>query len=333
MKFLIAGLGSIGRRHLRNLITLGEQDIFLYRTYQSTMPDDEFSEFSVETDLSAALAHRPDAVIVSNPTSLHLDVAIPAAEAGCHLLLEKPVSHDKKNIDQLINAVKRGGGNVLVGFQFRYNSGLHQIANLLADEAIGRPLSARAHWGEYLPAWHPWEDYKNGYSAREDLGGGVTLTLSHPLDYLRWLIGDISELWAFTGKMSDLDLKVDDVAEIGLRFKNGAIGSVHLDYVQRPSNHSLEIVGTQGTLRWNNEDGVVHLYRAAANAWQIFAAPEDLNRNAMFLDQMRHFLQVIKGVDKPNCTLEDGIKALDLALAAHESAKDGKVIKLGTRNY
>ncbi len=328
MKFLIAGLGSIGRRHLRNLITLGEQDILLYRTFQSTMPDDEFSDFSVETDLAAALAHQPDAVIVSNPTSLHLDVAIPAAEAGCHLFLEKPVSHSMENIEELKGAVKRGGGNVLVGFQFRYHPGLRQLANLLDGKAIGRPLSVRAHWGEYLPGWHPWEDYKKGYSAREDLGGGVTLTLSHPLDYLRWLIGDVSDLWAFTGSKSDLYLKVDDVAEIGLRFESGALGTVHLNYIQRPPSHRLEILGTLGTLRWNNEDGAVHVYRAATEEWELFAAPNDLNRNTLFLDQMAHFIDVIRG-DKPVCTLGDGIKTLELALAAHESALQGKVIKIG----
>jgi len=87
MKILIAGLGSIGRRHLRNLITLGEKDIILYRSHRSTLPDDELKEFSVETDLGEALAKDPQAVIVANPTSLHLDVAIPAAQAASICLM------------------------------------------------------------------------------------------------------------------------------------------------------------------------------------------------------------------------------------------------------
>src|SRR5512133_3289079 len=94
MKFLIAGLGSIGRRHLRNLIALGEKDIVLLRTRKATLPDDELAGYPVETDLNEALKkHQPGAVIVANPTSMHLDVAIPAAQAGCDILLEKPVSH------------------------------------------------------------------------------------------------------------------------------------------------------------------------------------------------------------------------------------------------
>ena len=271
MKFLIAGLGSIGRRHLNNLLQLGEQDIVLYRTGQSTLPPPELEaaghQFPVETNLAAALAHQPDAVIISNPTALHLEVAIPAAQAGCHLLLEKPVSHSLAGISNLYRALQSGGGQTLVGFQFRYHPGLQKIAELLVAGAIGRPLSVRAHWGEFLPGWHPWEDYRQGYSARPELGGGVVLTLCHPLDYLRWLIGEIEAVWAFTGRTSDLELMVEDTAEIGLCFKNGVLGTVHLDYNQRPPSHHLEIIGTQGTIAWKASDGLVSVFQAGSSEW------------------------------------------------------------------
>ena len=162
MKILIAGLGSVGRRHLRNLLTLGEQDIILYRTHYSTLPDDELAPFPVETDLAAALAHKPEAVIIANPTALHLQVAIPAAEAGCHLLLEKPLSHSLDGLDQLELALQRGGGNVLMGFQFRFHPTLRKAAELLQAGAIGKALSARAHWGESLAGFPPWEACRTG---------------------------------------------------------------------------------------------------------------------------------------------------------------------------
>ena len=102
MKFLIAGLGSIGRRHFRNLRALGENDIVLLRSHKATLPDDELAGFPVETDVATALKnHRPDAVIVANPTAFHLDIAIPATEAGCHILLEKPISGSLERVDQL----------------------------------------------------------------------------------------------------------------------------------------------------------------------------------------------------------------------------------------
>jgi predicted dehydrogenase len=332
MKFLVAGYGSIGQRHFRNLLALGEGDILFYRTHHSTLSDDELSSFPVETDLQAALAHRPDAVIVSNPTALHLDVAIPSALAGCHLFLEKPISHSLEGLDRLQDALESGGGKVYVGFQFRFHPDLLKIKRWLTDGAIGRPLSVRAHWGEYLPGWHPWEDYRQGYSARAELGGGVILTLCHPLDYLRWLLGEVSEVWAFAGHISDLQVEVDDVAEIGLRFTNGALGSLHLDYIQRPASHRLEIIGSSGTIFWDYFEGKVAIFRSQGQVrspdWERLPAPDDFHRNNMFLDEMEHFIRVVRGEISPCCALKDGVRALQLALAARESQMRGQVISL-----
>jgi predicted dehydrogenase len=327
MKFLIAGYGSIGRRHLRNLLALGERDILLLRSRRSTLPEDEIEAFPVVTDLRAALDQRPDAVIVSNPTALHLEVAIPAARAGCAILLEKPVSHSFEQIDEFCAAVRQGRAQVLVGFQFRFHPTLRRAARLLADGVIGQPQAARAHWGEYLPGWHPWEDFRQGYAARPDLGGGVILTLCHPFDYLRMLLGEVAALSAFTSR-GGLDLPVDETAEIGLRFRSGALGSVHLNYLQQPAAHTLEIVGTQGTLRWNNADGALAVFSSepggAEAAWQTEQPPEGFERNEMFLDEMRNFLAVARGESAPACTLDDGIRALEIALLARQAAQDGQ---------
>ena len=333
MKIMIAGLGSIGRRHLRNLLALGERDILLYRTQHSTLPDDELAGFPVETNLERALAHQPEAVIISNPTALHLEVAIPAARGGGQgsarcLMLEKPVAESMVCIPELQAAVSESGARVLVGFHFRYHPGLQRLKQLLAAGEAGRPLSVRAQWGEYLPGWHPWEDYRQGYSARSDLGGGVVLTLSHPLDYLRWLFGEVAALWAFTGKISDLELQVEDTAEIGLRFASGVLGSLHLDYNQRPPSHWLEVVGSQGTLRWDNLSGEVRVFQSETGEWQVYPPPAGFERNDLFLEEMRHFLQVARGEAEPLCSLADGIHALQLALAVHDSQQQGKLIYL-----
>ena len=327
MKIMIAGLGSIGRRHLRNLLTLGERDILLYRTQRSTLPDDELAGFPVETELEAALAQNPQAVIISNPTALHLEVAIPAATSGC-LMIEKPVAESLERIPELLAAVGESGARVLVGYHFRHHPGLQRARELLEAGEIGRPLSVRAHWGEYLPGWHPWEDYRQGYSARADLGGGVVLTLSHPLDYLRWLFGEVAALWAFTGKNSDLELQVEDIAEIGLRFTSGVLGSLHLDYIQQPPSHWLEVVGSQGTLHWDNLRGEVQIFQGERGDWQVYSPPPGFERNDLFLTEMRHFLQVARGETEPLCSLADGIHALQLALAVHDSQQQDKLIYL-----
>ncbi|NJD59738.1 MAG: hypothetical protein C3F13_17480 [Anaerolineales bacterium] len=319
MRYLIAGFGSIGRRHFRNLLTLDERDIVIYHTHHSTLPDDELQGFPVESDLRAALAHQPNAVIIANPTAMHLEVAIPAAQYGCHLLIEKPISHSLARLDNLEQAVQDNHCQVLVGFQFRFHPGLRTMKKLLDEGTIGIPLSVRASWGEYLPGWHPWEDHTQGYAARAELGGGVVLTLSHPLDYLSWLLGEVASVFAFTSRQG-LQLPVEDSAEIALRFKNGTIGSLHLDYLQRPASHTLEIIGSLGTLRWDNADGIVRMGKVTMNnnavATQEFYPPEGFERNSMFLDELRNFQDMIHGRAQPLCTLKDGKVALRLALAA-----------------
>ncbi len=340
MKYLIAGLGSIGRRHFRNLVSLGERDIVLLRTHKATLPDDELDGYPVETDLREALKkHKPNAIIVANPTSLHLETAIPAAEAGCHILLEKPVAHSLERLDVLGQIAQKSGSRILVGFQFRYHPTLNKARELIQKDELGKILTAHVHWGEYLPQWHPWEDYRQSYAARADLGGGVIVTLTHPLDYLRFILGDVDSLWSFNGHLSPLEIDVEDAAEIGLKFTSGAIGGVHVNYFQRPPVHRLEIVGTNGSLRWDNADGVLHLHKAPAEfgtysenppamMLEQFKMPKEFERNQLFIAQTKHFMDVVSGRAEPLCTLDDGIQALQMALAAYESQRAGWVIAL-----
>jgi len=340
MKFLIAGLGSIGRRHFRNLVALGETDIVLLRSHHATLSDDELAGYPVETDLTEALKkHKPDAVIVSNPTALHLDIAIPAAEAGCTILLEKPVSHSLERLDVLQKTAQNSGSKILVGFQFRYHPTLNKARDLIQAGVLGKVLTVHAHWGEYLPNWHPWEDYRQSYAARADLGGGVIVTLTHPLDYLRFILGDVDSLWSFNEHLSPLELDVEDVAEIGLKFSGGAIGGVHLNYFQRPPVHRFEIVGTSGTLKWDNADAILHLQKMPAPfgsysdlppapVSESFSPPEGFDRNQLFISQTKHFIEVTRGNAQPICDLADGVCALQMALAAYESQKTGKRVKL-----
>jgi predicted dehydrogenase len=162
MKFMIAGLGSIGRRHLRNLVALGERDIILYRTHQATLPDEELAGYPVVNNMKEALAHQPQAVIVANPTALHLDIAIPAVMRGA-IAPGKPISNSWRNRPSKLFCWKRTGA---VGFS-SYHPGLSRLPPC-SRRRIGRPLSVRAHWGEYLPNWHPWRIIA-GYAARSDL--------------------------------------------------------------------------------------------------------------------------------------------------------------------
>ena len=285
---------------------------------RSTLPEDEIAGFPVETDLQAALAHKPEAVIISNPTALHLDVAIPAAEAGCHILMEKPISHSLDRLDDLQAALDHSGGKLLVGFQLRFHPDLAQSR---------RTAGCRCHWP---PAGCP--RALGRIPAQLASLGGLPPGLRRPrrpgrgrgADPLPTRSITCAGCWARpawngrAGGSLGLGLDVEDTAEIGLRFDSGAVGSVHLDYLQQPSTHTLEIIGSQGTLRWDNATAALSLFQAGQTDWQTFAAPEGFERNWLFMEETKHFLAVARGETEPFCTLHDGVRALELALAARQ---------------
>ena len=216
----------------------------------------------------------------------------------------------------------------MVGFQFRYHPTLNKARELIQEGALGQILSFHSHWGEYLPNWHPWEDYRESYAARADLGGGVIGTLTHPIDYIRYLLGNVEEIKAFSGHVSPLQVSgVEDVGEMALKLKSGAIGGIHVNYFQRPPSHHLEIVGTRGTLCWDNKDGTLHhdsmpdefgtwTANPAKSIHKDYFLPNDFERDYLFIEQMKHFIEVAEGKAAPICTLEDGVRAIELVLAA-----------------
>ncbi|MCX6071610.1 MAG: Gfo/Idh/MocA family oxidoreductase, partial [Chloroflexi bacterium] len=284
--------------------------------------------FQAVTSIDAALQGKPEAAVIATPTALHLRTAIPLARASCHLLLEEPVSHSMEEVKELQEAVREGGGKVMVAFQYRHHPGLLTVRRWLKDGAIGRPLGAHAHCGDYLPAWHSWEDYRQSYSARADLGGGVVLTLCHPLDYMLWLMGNVTQVAGMTTAEAGMGIGVEDSAQAALHFASGALGGVHLNYVQRPASHHLTVVGADGTITWDQSDGAARLFRAGDGACDVAEAPAGYERNDMFVAEMRTFLDVVAGKAVAEPTLADGIRSLQLALAILESARLGRRIDL-----
>lgn len=319
MKFLIVGLGSIGQRHLRNLHRLGETDVLAYRARNLPLP--EGLEVRVTDSLDDALDQCPDAVIVTNPTSFHMPVALSAARRGCHLFIEKPLSHNLDGVAELEELVKKNRLQVLIGYHLRFHPDLCLIKTLLEEGAIGTVLSARIQVGEYLPGWHPYEDYRNSYSARSDLGGGAVLTLSHELDFACWFFGEVEKVSAFTASRSSLDMEVEDTAQILLRFKSDLLVQIHIDYIQRPPSRSCQIIGEDGQIVWDYYEPSVRLYEASQDRWKTFPIHKDFERNEMFMSEMQHFLDCLEGRAESQIPIETGRQVLELALGIKKSAQ------------
>jgi predicted dehydrogenase len=320
-RILIAGLGSIGRRHLCNLRHLGVKDILLYRTIPEQLK--EAPELPVFTDLRQALAAQPNIVIVSNPTAYHLQIALPAAQAGCNLFIEKPLSHSWDGVEELLSTIRERHLLALVGFDLRFDPGVCKVKALLEEGRIGRVVAIQAQVGQYLPDWRPWEDYRTGMSARIDRGGGVILDLIHELDYVSWLIGSVSHVACFTDKVSSLEIETEDIAAILLRFKDGAIGTVHLDYIQRIPSRTCRIIGEAGTIFWDYYANKVCWYEANKDVWKEFEY-SNFQRNDRFLAEMQYLLACVQGLAQPKVDICQGSQVLKLALASKESALTGE---------
>ena len=324
---LIVGCGSIGKRHLSNLLLLGQRDILAFDP-RADRRDEVSSKFGVAAtaDLAAGLKEAR-VVFVCTPTQMHLEQAFMAAQAGCHVFIEKPVAHTLEGLSELERELRTRRLVSLVGCNFRFHPGLRHVKTLLAEGAIGPITSARAEFGQYLPDWHPWEDYRQSYSARSALGGGVIFDRIHELDYVRWLLGEVNEITALSGKLSRLEIDTEDVAEILLRFESGAFGSVHMDYVRRTYNCSLEIVGQDGTIRWDFPTHEVRWYRVADGCWHSRQWPR-YDVNEMYVEQLRHFLRAIAGVENSVLNVHEAARVLAIALAAKEAAEQKQWRKL-----
>jgi predicted dehydrogenase len=327
-KFLVVGCGSIGRRHLGNLQTLGVRDILAFDVVEKRRHEiAEKFHVPVYADYEEALAQGVRAVLICSPTRLHLEQSLQAASLGCHLFIEKPVASSLEGLDQLAALVQANQIKTLVGCNFRFHPGLQKVKSLLESGTVGNIVSARAQFGQYLPYWHPWEDYRLGYSARHELGGGVLLDRIHELDYVRWLLGDVASVAALIGKLSNLEIDTEDTVDLLLRFVGGYFGTVHVDYVRRTYDCSFEVVGDNGTIQWSFQDHRVRWFTAAENCWHSLEWPK-YDVNAMYLDQFRHFFRLLEGEEASTADVNEGARVLEIALAARRAADERKVIDL-----
>ncbi|MBK8249821.1 MAG: Gfo/Idh/MocA family oxidoreductase [Gemmatimonadetes bacterium] len=321
-RVVVVGAGSIGQRHLRNLAELGIEAAAL-RTYRGTTGP--LVGVPSLTTWDAVDVFAPDAIIIANPTALHSEVAVRAASAGYHLLVEKPLAHDVAAAVAACRAAAHAGVVALVGYHFRHHPSLQVMRDWIRQGAIGTPVHAQVTWGEYLPGWHPGEDHLTGYSARRALGGGAVLTLSHPIDYLRWLLGEVTEVSAMVSQSTPYTLDVEDVAHLTLRFASGVLAAVTLDYAQRPAEHTLRIVGLDGTLTWDARTGVARRTGPDGEVLEAGVAP-GFQRNDLFRAELRHFAECVAGEATPACTMDDGLAAVRICVAAMRSSAWGRVV-------
>lgn len=321
MRFVIVGLGSIGKRHLQVIKEVYPDSVIAI--WRHAKKADDTLPMGVERlcySLDEVIAFLPDVAIVANPASKHLEVAMPLADAGVHLMIEKPLSISTDNVSDLIARCKEKKVALMVGYNLRFQPGLLNMRKLLFNGKIGDLIYARAEVGQYLPDWRPGVDYRSGVSAQHSMGGGVLLELSHEIDYLLWMLGEPKCVTAIGGKYSNLECDVEDLVEIILEYENPRrLVSIHLDMLQRSPFRKCRLVGAEGTIEWDGISDELMLYNKSNEGWHKVETKKYENRNAIYGEQLKYFIDKSQRPDSSDCEGSEGWRVLKVLDAARRS--------------
>lgn len=323
-RLLIVGLGSIGMRHAKLVRELSPNIRIMALRHRISHDVQNTGIDQCVTSLGEALNFCPQAVVIANPASHHLGVAMSLAKAGVPLLIEKPISISTQGVADLIEICHAQGLVLMTGYNLRFLPSLQKFRELLGEERIGKVLSVRAEVGQFLPSWRPDSDYRQSVSAKEALGGGVLLELSHEIDLLRWIFGDVEWVSSFQAKQSELEIDVEDLAHLFLGFvpKKGekqVVASLNMDFIRHDTTRSCTVIGEAATLRWNALSGTVDIFEQGGAAWQNLFTHQS-QRDESYMAEWRHFLKCIRDGSSPLITGDDGLAVLKIIEAARKSS-------------
>lgn len=290
-KILIIGFGSIGRRHYRNLKSLGYKNISVFDH------DDQAFKESNKIARIKRLNHRSakayQVAFICSPNNLHIKHALICAKAGCHLFIEKPLSHNLKGIKRLEKICHQKKLINLVACNKRFYPGLQFIKRYLTEKKLGKIYSIHHETAYYLPYWRPRQDYRKNYAAKKATGGGIILDGSHEFDLLFWLnnFSPVREAKFIFNRAGDLEIETEDNCIAIFKFANQALGSVRCDYLQRVYAGNCKIVGAQGNLTWDFNEQIVWRYSQSGKK-KVFEA-KNYDVNQMYLKEIKYFFQCL----------------------------------------
>ena len=331
MRIAVVGTGSIGRRHIGNLLRLGYDDVLAVSEKKKIKTLEVGSRnVRVVNDIDAALHSTVDTMFICNPTGLHFRYLEKAIEAGKHVFVEKPVGSVMNDFTSLRKQSEQKKLIIAVGHQFRFNPHLEELRKKVKANFMGNIFRVEAIQGEHIADYHPGEDYREDYAARKDLGGGILLTQIHQIDYLNWIFGPFSRVFAVSRQPSILGIDVEESVSYFLESHNGCPIYGHMDFLSRPKTVSIRIMGDEHSMIWDYYGGKLICSNQGNVDEEAITFERPLDRNQMFLDVVRDFLEAAESGGKPRSDLTDGVAALRIVEGIKESVSSGHVVEIGS---
>jgi len=326
MRFLVVGLGSMGKRRIRNLLALGERDLVGFDTRKERRRE-AVDRYGIRTceHIEDGMATDPDALIISTPPDQHTPYALLAVREGKHFFTEASVLDDR--LAELEAESQRQGVIAAPSCTMRFHPAIRKAKEVLDGGTVGRVCAFTHHFGEYLPRWHPWENYRDFYVSRRPTGGCREI-VPFELVWLTWLCGDVEAISAFKGRIGELDVDIDDLYQIILRFQSGCLGHLQVDVLQRVGYRQSRFVCSEGIISWDWDARKLLVY-SADGCWREH--PDTYNHNSVegfYIDEIAAFLAAIRGEQPWPYKLSDDRCILSLLRAAERSAETGQHVLL-----
>ena len=328
-RVLIVGQGSSGKRHLKLAKELlPNSEIKVFRSTRNS----ESTEINTQILITKeeVIAFKPTIAILANPSPLHIEFASLLASIGTHMLIEKPLSHSSVGVSEFLSLCKERSIVVSLGYNLRFLPSLLEFKSYLDQNLVGQVLSVRSVAGQYLPNWRPMMDYRESVSAQRILGGGVLLELSHELDYLIWIFGEIEWVSATVSKQSNLEIDVEDLAQLNMGIKGRTNGSqifcsLVLDFIRRDQTRQCYAIGEIGTLRWDGISGKVDVYKDSLSGWETLFSDVS-NVDMTYRAEWENFLQSVLDNKAPRVGSIDGLAVIKVVEAAKLSSASSKEV-------
>ncbi len=329
MKFLVIGLGSMGRRRIRNLQALGERNIIGTEPIEERRQQVE-KEYGIKAVSSAeeGFEQNPDAVIISTPPDKHGEYALMAAEQGKHFFVEASVILE----EEIIKANEIAKHKKIIAMPsctMRFNWRMKKMKELVDSGAAGKISAINYHMGQWLPDWHPHEDIGKFYVGKKETGAGREM-VPFELEWIQWVFGNVSEISCMTGKFSSLPVDINDVYSLNLMLGSRIVLNMLIDVISRSAVRRMEVIGDNGSIVMNWDDNDVKLYEPDKREWKTFSVEEKSHQKGywvkddMYIEEIRHFLDAVNGNVNLMYTLDDDIRNLNILLSAERSSQEGK---------